>query len=306
MVGGAVAEAADVTPLVEWGQQPPAGWPGWRHVAVVVLGWFNLAAVLGWLFVGTAALPVLVGGLLSALVVSPLVRWAREVARPVEEAANDLPLLAAILARLERERFHSARLTALQSSLTADGLPPSAQVRDLRDLAEWSAARRNPMFLPVAIIMLWDVWMALRLEGWRVRSGPLVGRWLAAVAELEALGSLAGYAFENPADPFPEVLPDGPPRFEATGWVIRCCRPRRCVRNDVRLGGDVRLLDGQRVEHVRQEHAAAGGRGERGPGPGRGAGAGRRRLALTPLALGATLRVQDSLARRPVAVLSPR
>ena len=275
VVGGAVTEAADVTPLVDWGQKPPAGWPRWRHVAVVVLGWFNLAAVLGWLFVGTTSLPVLVGGLLSALVVSPLVRWAREVARPVEEAANDLPLLEAILARLEREPFHSARLTALQASLTAGGLTPSAQVQALRDLAEWYAARRNPMFLPVAIIMLWDVWMAFRLEAWRVRSGPLVGRWLAAVAELEALGSLAGYAFENPTDPFPDVLPDGSPhvrsdRAGSSAVVGREVRPQRRAGRRGRAAAD-----GQRLEHVRQEYAPAGGRGERGAGPGRGAGAGR-------------------------------
>jgi hypothetical protein len=294
VVGGVVTEAADVTPLVEWGQKPPAGWPGWRHVAVVVLGWFNLAAVLGWLLVGTGSLPVLVGGLLSALVVWPLTRWAREVARPVEEAANDLPLLAAILARLEREHFRSARLTALQSSLTAGGQPPSAQVRALRDLAEWSAARRNPMFVPVAIVMLWDVWMAFRLEGWRVRTGPLVGRWLAAVAELEALGSLAGYAFENPADPFPEVRPDGPPRFEAAGLGHPLMSSEKFVRNDVRVGGDVRLLmvSGSNMSGKSTLLRSVGANAVLALA---GAPVRARSLTLSPVALGATMRVQDSL-----------
>ncbi len=294
VIGGAVAEAADVTPLVAWGIRPPAGWPRWRHVAVVVLGWFNLAAVLGWLLVGTTALPVLVGGLLSALVVWPLVHWAREVARPVEAAANDLPLLAAILARLEREPVRSARLTALQRSLTADGTAPSAQVKALRDLAEWSAARRNPMFLPVAIVMLWDVWMAFRLEGWRVRSGPLVGRWLAAVAELEALGSLAGYAFENPTDPFPEVLPDGPPRFEATGLGHPLVPPEKFVRNDVRLGGDVRLLmvSGSNMAGKSTLLRSVGANAVLALA---GAPVRAAALTLTPVALGATMRVQDSL-----------
>ena len=294
VIGGTVTEAADVTPLVEWGAKPPAGWPQWRHVVVVALGWFNLAAVLGWLFVGTGSLPVLVGGLLSALVVSPLVRWAREVVRPVEEAANDLPLLAAILARLEQEHFRSARLSALQASLTAGGLPPSAQVRALRDLAEWAAARRNPMFLPVAIIMLWDVWMAFRLEGWRVRSGPLVGRWLAAVAELEALGSLAGYAFENPTDPFPEVLPDGPPRFEATGLGHPLTSAEKFVRNDVRVGGDVRLLmvSGSNMSGKSTLLRSVGANAVLALA---GAPVRARSLALTPVALGATMRVQDSL-----------
>ena len=62
------------------------------------------------------------------------------------------------------------------------------------------------------------------------------------MAELEALGSLAGYAFENPADPFPEVLPDGPPHFDAVGLGHPLVSAATCVRNDVRVGGDVRLL----------------------------------------------------------------
>ncbi|HET6576472.1 MAG TPA: hypothetical protein VFG68_22925, partial [Fimbriiglobus sp.] len=294
VIGGTVTEAADVTPLVEWGQMPPAGWARWRHVAVVVLGWFNLAAVLGWLFVGTGALPVFIGGLLSALVVWPLVPWAREVARPVEEAANDLPLLGAILARLEQEHFCSARLTALQSSLTAGGLAPSAQVRALRDLAEWSAARRNPMFLPVAIVMLWDVWMAFRLESWRVRSGPLVGRWLASVAELEALGSLAGYAFENPDDPFPEVLPDGPPHFNAKGLGHPLVPAETFVRNDVCVGRDVRLLmvSGSNMSGKSTLLRSVGANAVLALA---GAPVRATSLSLTPVALGATMRVQDSL-----------
>src|SRR5438552_13768980 len=32
-----------------------------------------------------------------------------------------------------------------------------------------------------------------------------IGRWLNAVGELEALCALAGYAYEHPNDPFPEI-----------------------------------------------------------------------------------------------------
>ena len=36
--------------------------------------------------------------------------------------------------------------------------------------------------------------------------GPAIRRWLMAVGELEALSALAGYAYEHPADPFPELI----------------------------------------------------------------------------------------------------
>lgn len=294
LTGGRLDEAADFAGLAAWGREPPWAVPAWRAWGIAGLGWFNLAAVLGWLAAGTTSVPVLVGLVLSTLAVWPLARWAFGMAKPVDAAANDLPLLEAVLARLEAEPFEAPRLRELQASLTAAGVRPSAQVRELRQLADWHAARKNPLFLPVAVLMLWDVRFALRFDRWRARSGPLVDRWLAAVAELEALGSLAGYAFENPADPFPELLDGDDPRFESTGLGHPLLPAGKCVRNDVRLGGGVRLLlvSGSNMSGKSTLLRAVGANAvlALAGGPVRAAS-----LSLTPVALGATIRVQDSL-----------
>ncbi|WP_202974125.1 MutS-related protein [Fimbriiglobus ruber] len=286
--------AADVTALAAWGEAPLRTVLAWRRTAVLMLGWFNLLAAILWLAGETTSLPLLIGAVVSAIVVWPLMGWSREVARPVEDALNDLPLLEAILARLEREPFSSPRLLELQQSLTAGGASAANRVRDLRAIGDWSTARRNPLFLPVAILMLWDVRTALKLDRWRTRSGTLVAKWLAAAAELEALGSLAGYAFENPGDPFPDVRAGGEPGVEANRLGHPLLPADRCVRNDVAIGGPVRLLmiSGSNMSGkstllrslgVNIVLALAGG-------PVRA-----ERLALTPVALGATIRVQDSL-----------
>src|SRR5439155_18573834 len=100
----------------------------WRAWAVVLLGWFNVAAVVGWLLAGTTSLPVLAGLVLSTVAVWPLGRWALGMAKPVDAAADDLRLLEAVLVRLEAEPFAAPRLTELQASLTAEGVRPSEQV----------------------------------------------------------------------------------------------------------------------------------------------------------------------------------
>jgi hypothetical protein len=293
VVGPAVQEAADLVPLADWGNAPRQTVPTWRRWAVMGLGWFNVAAVFGWLAVGTTSVPVLVGLTLSVVAVWPLVRWAREVARPVDEAANDLPLLEAVLARLEAEPFTSPRLAGLRAVLIGGG-SAAARVRDLRMLADWAAARRNPLFLPVTILMMWDVRMAFRLDDWRAANGPAVARWLAATAELEALGSLAGYAFENPADPFPEVLDDPGPRFEAVALGHPLLPADRCVRNDVSVGGAVRLLmvSGSNMSGKSTLLRAVGTNAVLALA---GAPVRATSLTLTPVAIGATIRVQDSL-----------
>jgi DNA mismatch repair ATPase MutS len=140
---------------------------------------------------------------------------------------------------------------------------------------------------------MWASQLAYLVEDWRRLSGPAVGKWLTAVAEIEALESLAAYAAENPADPFPEVVAEGP-AFDGTGLGHPLLPPERSVRNDVALGGPTRLLivsgsnmSGKstllRTVGVNAVLALAG------------APVRAERLRLSPVALGATLRVQDSL-----------
>ena len=69
-------------------------------------------------------------------------------------------------------------------------------------------------------LVLWDVHVAYAIERWRRSSGPAVRRWLAAVGEIEALSSLAGYAYEHPDDVFPD-LSAGTPASTAKGWATR-------------------------------------------------------------------------------------
>jgi DNA mismatch repair ATPase MutS len=213
---------------------------------------------------------------------------------PVEKAERDLSLLEAVLVRFEREPLTAPRLRSLQAAMRADGMTASEQIRELRKLVGWLNARRNGVFVPIAILRMWGTRFAFKLEAWRTRSGPLIERWLRAVGESEALSSLAGYAFENPADAFPAVGA-GPVAFTAVGIGHPLLPADRCVRNDVRLGGDdprALIVSGSnmsgkstllRAVGVNAVLALAGGVVRAAS------------LTLTPVALGGTMRVEDSL-----------
>ncbi|MFM8272784.1 MAG: MutS-related protein [Gemmata sp.] len=294
-VAGAEAPAADYRPLAAWGAAPPDAQPTWRWTAVEVVGWANVFAWAGWLFAGTSALPVLVLVVPSLALAARLMGWAGKVLRPLARAADNLSLFEAVLARLEREPFAAPRLRELQGAMRAGGAPPSVQIRQLRLLLDGYDARRNAFFIPVAVLRLWPVRFAFKLEAWRARSGAAVGQWLRAIGEFEALSSLAGHAYENPTDIYPTVE-SGPVRLRATGVGHPLIPAARCVRNDVALGGAgaprVLIVSGSnmsgkstllRAVGVNAVLALAGGVVR------------ATSFALTPVALGATMRVQDSL-----------
>jgi DNA mismatch repair ATPase MutS len=121
-----------------------------------------------------------------------------------------------------------------------------------------------------------------------------VGEWLREVGELEAFSALATFAYERPADPFPELVDEGPV-FEAEALGHPLIAPTVAVRNDVTLGGA-----GPRVLIVSGSNMSGKSTLLRTVGVNTvlalaGAPVCARRLRVSPVVLGATLRINDSL-----------
>jgi hypothetical protein len=218
---------------------------------------------------------------------------ARTVLASVEAPAAQLQILASLLERLERESFSSPLLAALQGSLAAEGLPASRQIRRLVRLVELLDARRNQLFAPFAALLLWGTQFAFAIEAWRLRAGSTVPVWLSAVAELDALLALSGHAFENPDDPFPEIR-EGEARFEAKGLGHPLIPLDRLIRNDVAIGGELRLLvvSGSNMSGKSTLLRAIGVNAALALA---GAPVRARALALSPVQVAASIRVEDSL-----------
>jgi MutS-like protein len=278
--------------LVAWAEGPRVLGPPWMRFVAVLLTIATTIALV-WLFTGGDALPLEV-----AIFVQILAFWARR--RPIQRTlhaadrpARDLDVLSHILEVLERQTFSSLRLRDLRRRLEADAFAASTAIRRLHRLMELHDWKHNAIFVPIAATLQWGTHLAWAIEAWRTRHGVHVRRWLDAVAEVEALASLAAYRYEHPGDPFPEIV-DGPATFEGERLGHPLLPAARMVSNDVRLAGETRLLivsgsnmSGKstllRTVGVNAVLAFAGAPVRAG------------KLRVTPLAIGATLRIQDSL-----------
>jgi hypothetical protein len=305
VLGAEVAGEIDSADLAAWAAEPPlAGSRGERiAAAALTLGMlatvpFALYVFIQLAFVGQSSPLLLVPFLLVAMVAGFFTRAlhprVQRIIGAVERREPALALLALLLGRLEQERFTSPRLVALHDALTSAGEPASRAIERLRRLVALLDARRNQFFVPIAGLLLWTAHLAFAIERWRQASGVHVARWIEAVGELEALLSFSSFAFEHPDFVVPEIV-DGDATFDATAAAHPLIPASRRVANDVALGGDLRLLivsgsnmSGKstmlRTIGINALLALAG------------APVCARRLRVSPMAIGASIRIHDSLA----------
>jgi hypothetical protein len=211
----------------------------------------------------------------------------------VEEAAGELRLLSEVLVRIEREHFRSPMLATMRESLDSEGEPPSRSLTRLQHLVEYLDSRDNIFVRILEPFILWTPHLALRIEDWRAHSGLAVRRWLDAAGRMEALCSLASHAFEHPADTFPEFNADGPwLEGEEIGHPL--LPEDRVVRNSVRLGGELRMLvvSGSNMSGKSTLLRTLGANSVLAQA---GSVVRAEQMRLSPLAIGASIRVSDSL-----------
>jgi len=199
------------------------------------------ASIAGWLLQITSLW-------LAILAVSVQIGFAiiyrsrvRALTSTSDQAIKHLQSLGVVLARIERIEFKSHKLLDLRRALRTDDDYASTQIVWLALLLERMNSRRNVFFAPIGMLLLWTTQIAFGIESWRRRYGASVDSWLNTVGELEALSSLAGYAYENPCDVFPEIE-EGGPWFEAERLRHPLIAHQKAIPNDVFMNRDLQLL----------------------------------------------------------------
>ena len=237
--------------------------------------------------------------LILALVGEAIVAWIwrrriGQVLRRVGSADHDLAVVADLLARIETERLEAPRLTALQARVAAGGVPPSRRIAQLRRLVGWLDSTRNQMFAPLALAILLPHQLAVAIDRWHATHGQLILVWLQAIGELEALAALGTYAFEHPHDVFPALVREGP-IFDGVAIGHPLMHEASAVPNDVALGGSaarVLIVSGSNMSGKSTLLRSVGANVVLALA---GSPVRARSLTLSPVMIGATLRIEDSL-----------
>ncbi len=293
LLGEDLEAGADPVQLAEWSTAKNLEPSRRLRLAALALATANYVTLGAWWLLDASPVYLLLSASLSIAFSGLLGREVKPIIEGLEHLRSDFELLSGALERMETLETDCAHLVALRDELTKCQPPASRAIRRLHLLADLLMARTSPLFWPIAAMLLWGTQLSFAVEGWRRRYGHAVARWLEVLGEFEALSSLAAYAFENPDHVFPELVREGP-LYQAIGLGHPLIPTDRCVLNDVALGVETRALV------VTGSNMSGKSTLLRSVGTSvvlalAGAPVYAQRLRLTPLAVGASIAIRDSL-----------
>jgi hypothetical protein len=294
LMGEDIRAAVDARGLAQWGLAPPIHFFKGARVVAPALACAALGTLGGFFAQKFSLAPFLIVVLAEMLVSFAWRRQAGEVTGAVSGPAHELRMLSLLLERMEREPFTSPRMMELVRALQVEGTTASRRIRRLTRLIELLDSSENMFFRPVAMMILWNAQFAMAVEAWRASCGPLIGKWIAAVGEFEALCSLSAYAFERPDATFAELVPEGP-LFDAGALRHPLIPAAVAVANDVQLGEGMRLwiVSGSNMSGKSTLMRAVGLNTVLAWA---GAPVACAKLRISPLMIGASMSTHDSLA----------
>jgi len=283
----------DPAEFLAWAEGP--GWlaqrPGLSAYSVLAPLLLVAAAVLQ--IVGWIALPWWGAILLANVAVTGLtMRHIHGIFTRVSTSEQPFERYALLMEWASGAAFQSPLLRSLQQRLKADNRDGATQLRRLQRLVTLADLRySSTVYGPVQALSMWNVHVLRGIESWQRGAGRHAREWLAALAEIEALASLAAIAHAEPAWIDPSLHAE--PILTAKG-LGHPLLPANRVANDVEIGppGSFLLVTGSNMSGkstllrslgVNVILAQAGGP------------VCATALQMSPLRVGASIRVQDSL-----------
>jgi hypothetical protein len=242
LAGGVVCKEVREDALEAWLASPATRVALFKRLSTGLLGALGIVVLIAF------AEPSLI---LPAVLIVLVQRFFARRHRPlvlktqasISRRADELRTVARVIGRLQRETFTAPLLTTLRATLASEDLPANRRISQLVRLIDWLESRRNPFFGLFAAILLLPEQLCFAIESWRAKHGPAAARWMAVIGEIEALCSIATFAFERPDCPFPELSEQSAtPIFSAVALKHPLIPGKTCVPNDVRLDVSSRLL----------------------------------------------------------------
>ena len=155
-----------------------------------------------------------------------------------------LSTYAGLLRFMEEQPMQSELLKEIKEEIGGEKRKASHSIGRLSKLMD-ELDQRNNAFMYVILngFFFWELRQIMRIEAWKEQYASELPRWLTAIGQVDALNSLATFAYNHPDCTFPTVLDKADIAANSHSAASFCLRAEalghplmnrdRCVRNDI-------------------------------------------------------------------------
>lgn len=155
-----------------------------------------------------------------------------------------LSTYAGLLRLMEEQPMQSELLKEIKEEIGGEKRKASHSIGQLSKLMN-ELDQRNNAFMYVILngFFFWELRQIMRIEAWKEQYASELPRWLTAIGQVDALNSLATFAYNHPDCTFPTVLDKADIAANSHSASSFCLRAEalghplmnrdRCVRNDI-------------------------------------------------------------------------
>jgi hypothetical protein len=187
--------------------------------------------------------------LASALLALYISKKVTPLHQQVSKMTEELEVLSDSIQLIENMNFTSVYLQDLQKQFVQQNGKASAQINKLKQILERLDLRFNfVVFIPLDILLQWDLQQVMALEKWKQKNQKNVLQWFTSLCEMEAINSLATLSFNHPEWCFPIFKED---HFFIEGKEIGhpLIQVDKCVNNPLKIdhNGQLMLVTGSNM-----------------------------------------------------------
>lgn len=159
----------------------------------------------------------------------------------LEKIVPELETLQNSIRWIEDASFQGELINELKNNFKPETSKASATIKKLKNILERFDYRLNPVVhIPLNTFLLWDLHQMMMLEKWKADNKQNISAWFNALANIEALISIATLSFNHPNWSFP-VLSNEESVFVADDLGHPLIAPEKCVTNSFSTTGEKQL-----------------------------------------------------------------
>jgi hypothetical protein len=244
-------KAADLRTLTDWLNTAPRVYPlVWLRVLMGLLTVVNVV-LLFYGIAGGSYTPVLYSIAISWTVIGYFSKYIQRQHQLIGRKQPILEQYADILSVFSEvdaggpggDNSSATSGSALLEELRGQAREAHGAIRRLSQLTSFFDQRLNLLvFIFLNSLGFYDLQCTVALERWKARYRGKLPAWIEVVGTIEALNSLATFAFNHPGYVYPTVSEGDGLFIEAKQLAHPLIPANRCVANDFRIGMEEKLI----------------------------------------------------------------